>query len=912
MAPYELSRTLRAPLLALRTRCVCLACLRGIGLAAVLVLAGAVAIGWTDLIIALPGSWRLAGALVLLGVAAAVLCLLLARAVRRSTPRQLACALDRVGQTGGQIRAGVELAEGFVAEGLAPLTADLTRRAVVLAGELAARQSHAAAEPAAPALRPWCALAGAALLLAGGWRLWPEVVSAQAARVLDPAGEHLRYCPYRFEIACAQDVIYGEPLEMTARVAGADQQERFVWVVQQPGRKPWTAPLIARTDGSLLGNLSAVVSDLSFHIEGPRGRSPSYKVTVLNTPQITDVGVRVEYPAYTGMPSYEGHYDRLPGGGPSGVRGTKVTLRIGSNRPLSAGTLTLHKAGAEKEPALQVPMTASPDGGPNSVAGTFQMDSDLQFSAEIRDIGGLACKQAFQGRCLLMPDQRPRVSIIEPRARSYATPDTALPLVIEAEDDFGIAELRLYRSLNGSRDIPAPLPLPAGARRLVRLVQELPLADWRLDPGDVLEISAVAGDNDPQGSKTAQTPVHRVTMITRERYVDLLRQQETIDDLYERYKPWLDTLASLRARWKEAHAKKDEKEMAAVREVVREAVERLGQQLKEPPVFAADLQFSQELRRLLESLQEALKDLEQQQYDDVDRPLTEAEEAAKKALEMPLEMLVKLYRLIEDESLYTVLALIQEDLARRAAAFKPLKKLTDAQQLRDLQALLDEQREVRVALQRLVQDIRDHAGQLPAEDERFKELIDSANKFATDVIDKGIDKAQQEAETAMAAAAGTDSHAAADKAATLMMELVKRFNGGGGFGGQALDKLRPFGPHITQTVNQLLGARGLPLPGLGLGQGGQGGGYSLGSGNNQVGLYGNRERRQRLGGGGGKRALAGSATAATVKDAEGFGVRSQFDDGSAAAALMTLLPSIYRSAVRDFNQRVADDLAKKR
>jgi hypothetical protein len=378
--------------------------------------------------------------------------------------------------------------------------------------------------------------------------------------------------------------------------------------------------------------------------------------------------------------------------------------------------------------------------------------------------------------------------------------------------------------------------------------------------------------------------------------------------LYERYKPWLRQLVALRKKWELAHQKNDPKDIAAMKEALRETVEQLEAQLKEPPVFSADLQLAKELRELQESLRKALDELEQGDYNAVDNRLAEADEKAEKDLDLPLEMLTKLYRLIEDESLFTMLAQVQEDIAHRTQRFQHMAQAAAAQDQRDLKALAEEQRQVQSSLETVIQEIRDHAGKLPKDDPEFKELIDSANEFATKVLDMNIVKVLEDAASAMEKNAGTDSHTHAAKGAELMMSLVEKMNAQGGMAGGAMKKLRKFGPYIANTVNQLLGGKGLP----GAGQSGSGhGGYSMSRGGN-AGLYGNRPRKlQGKGSGGGEKGGgSGLSSGQKLDDVEGFGRIDQFDEGKSGGVPLSAIPSRYRSAVRDFNRRIADEGAK--
>ncbi len=889
---------LEGPLGKLRTRVFALAVLRGVGLAAA-ILIGCIVTGWADLIVALPSAVRiiLVGGCILAAVGALVSVIVAVR--NQVTARRLAAALDKVGETGGQIQAGVELAE---ASGSAnPLTADLQRRAIDLSSELATKQNLATARPAAPALRPYICVGAVLLLLGLAWLAWPGLVTAQAARVFDPRTERAPRSPYTFVITpSAPAIIYGDPFEVSVRVSGNEPRERFEWVIDQPGRSAWRLPLLARSDGVMLGNIASVLSDFSFRVEGPRGKSESVRIAAITVPEIRDTAVKLVFPEYTHLAPFEGPMQE---GGPSGVRGTRVTLLIASNRPLSGGSIEIRNSVPNAAP-LTVEMKTQSE--PNVVAGTFEITGDLRFSALIRDVHGTPAKAPLQGRCLMLPDQPPRVAIREPRAKSFATPDISLPTIIETEDDFGISEILLYRSLNGSREIPLKVPVVGTGQHVSRHEVSLPLNQWGLEPGDVLELSALARDTDPAGAKTAQTPVHRITIINKEQYLEMLREQETIDDLNERYKPWLQQLVALRKQWELAHKKNDPKEIEAVKQVLRDAVEQLEQQLKEPPVFSADLQMAKELKELQESLRQALEDLDKADYDAVDNRLADTEKEAAKKIERPLELLTKLYHLIEDQELFTMLAQVQEDMAHRTARFEKIAQAAEAQEQRDLKALGDEERQIQSSLEQLVQDIRDHAGKLPKDDESLKKLIDTANEFATKVHDLEIEKMLGNAAGSMEKFAGTDSRTYATQAAGAMMGLVEK--GGGGMGGGAMDELEKFSPTLANTAKQMLKGKGLGNgAGNSNGKGGRGG-YSMSGGSN-AGVYGNRQRKlSKSGSGGGKQGGGGGpASGQKLDDAEGFGHIDTLDDGKSGGVPLSAIPSKYRSAVRDFNRRIADE-----
>ena len=130
MIPAQLD----GPLGKLRARVLALACLRGLGIAVTVFLIGCVITGWTDLIVAMPSFVRLIFFVACVAVATAALVWVVVLMNKRATSRRLAAELDKVGNTGGQIQAGVELAEASGTD--SALTADLKRRAIVLSSEI--------------------------------------------------------------------------------------------------------------------------------------------------------------------------------------------------------------------------------------------------------------------------------------------------------------------------------------------------------------------------------------------------------------------------------------------------------------------------------------------------------------------------------------------------------------------------------------------------------------------------------------------------------------------------------------------------------------------------------------------------------------------------------------------------------
>jgi hypothetical protein len=942
--PEPLARSLSA----LGRRTGSLARWRGTARALTLLAAGAGLLGWTDFLIELPGGLRFAAGALLALAAAAAWAAVVRDSRRRSDPARLAAALDRHAGTGGEILAGTELALGADALG-DPVTRALAVAAAEEAGRKSAEVDPRAVLPSTSLRKPWLAAAGVAGILALVALLWPGVFSAQALRLIDPLGDHPPYSPYRFAVEPGDaSVRYSDPFTIQVAASGERLPAKVDWIVEREDGTKSVHPLIDQGEGKYTGTIGVVETPFRYHVRGPEGRSRGFRVAVVLTPRFERVEARLEWPRYTRKRTVEGAY---PEAGLIGVKGTRVTLTAISNRPLSGGKIVWTDS---KDPEVPLAVRPGPEGKNDRVEGSFSIGRDARFELTIVDREGNACREPFQGRVVLLADRPPTVTIVEPPVESYATPKATVPVVMEAEDDYGLSRAALFRSLNGTRDHPLELPLPADPTFPLRLETPLALKTWDLEPGDVIEFYALVADNDPDGPKAAQSKVHRLQIISEEDFRKIQMSQEGIDELVEKYRPIEDALERARQeaakldealkkldRAEGAEAEKARREAEAARAALQNALEEAArlarEQAERAPVFDVEKEFKKELDKLAKELEDlrkqgadAMKDLEgslapgapakpgpqspgRKGLAELRKKLGDSSEEFGQGLKMPLDVLEKVYRLLEYESRFTALALAQEDLARRTRRFEGREKVEAPEEREDLRALADEQRGLREELDDVLQGIRDAAAKLPP-GEPFDELRRQAEEFATAVVEAKAPEVLSKALKALDGREGKSSAEGTRLAADLLMSFVKKCDGMGRAGQSACLKFQPnLSSSMQSTLNQLLGGKGLPRPvqsgqASGSGLEGSGGSSTARRSGGKVGVYGDRPVASRSGGGKGRKGEGGAGTRSVPGGAGG--------EGSAAAARTDLLyggvpmeavPGEYRAAVREFFRRVVEE-----
>jgi len=835
-------RSLQRRFGSVRRRNTTVALLRGLSIGVIVAGLAAALAAWLDLLWELTSELRVAALVAAVAAAVIVLAAIVGAARRRNRYEILARRLDDVAGSLGQILCGYELAPRLQADRrlvlLSPLSAGLARMAVARAAQLAGGVSTARAISARPA---WRALAGVlALALAVGLLATaaPRMARTEWLRFSDPFGDHPPFSRLEFKVTPGDTrIVYGGALDIYATADGPAPERVELVLVPKAGSTSISTtagdeevlPMFPDAGNKWRALLTKVTTPSTYFVRAGRSRSHRYSLSVVTIPEIEQVRFRV-------VPPYEG---ALPQGGLAGLPGATVAVSAKSNRPLSGGTLDLAMSGSPSQVVLR------PDeSGGDRVSGSFTITGPGKFEVRVTDVDGLESRDSFSGAITLLVDEAPFIRLREPAPTSIATPSAMLPILLSGEDDYGISRIQLFRSLNASRPLPLEIPVPAPAATRLDPSESLPLAEYGLQPGDVIKLFARIEDNDPAGAKGSESPIAEVRIVSQEDFERMVRIREGMQVLLSKYRQAqrrLDHLSEeqegLRKKLKDhagATPQEMRRELAKLAASLQSEADEVRRSVKHLLPYDVDKNLSKHLERLAESLERMAE--RAQQTADLDSPLPEdleklldqlAEDLAgeKKQLKSkvtePLEHLEQIYPLIEDQAKFVVLVQRQRALAERLTTWKGQDRADRPAVKARMRDLAAEQRKLREALGELLDDIENHAARLP-EDERLDELRASALKFADDVRASGATEAMTDAETAL-------------KAADILEKFVKRCQGLAG-DGRACLKFQPgLAAALGETVAQLLAEAGL-LPGR---DGKGGGGYSTQrSSLDNVGLYG--------------------------------------------------------------------------
>ena len=703
---------------------------------------------WLDLTIPLPVSVR-TWVLPLTVLTAALVGVLVWRRRRsRRKDAELIRSVDASQRASGQVMAGYDLSrhpqtnkESNWSSGLAALAG----------GQADQRCLSADPRRVLPSTETtyWWRIVGFAIMGLGLIGMFmPHLAWTQASRILMPSETQLPYSPSRIDVRPGDtEVLFGDDLEISATVTGPPLESLELVIREDAieGQSPVddVLPMLEESDGQWRTFLTRIGKPAIYFVRARGTRSTQHRLEVRMTPQFEKVTCRVVPPKYTRRGPYEGP---IPKRGIEGLAGTQIEFTVLSNRPLRGGKVNVNWDSDQTE---QVRMLTEPtrdeNGGTDGqlfdsessrrVRGSFQLRRSGKFSISIRDVDDIACGSTIDGVITLLHDTAPVVQLLQPRPLSLATPDVALPVVVAAEDDYGVSRLDLYRGLNQSPGLPRTLEMES-IESGVRIGTSLPLFQYGLKPGDEITLYARAEDNDPAGAKGSESPVAVVRIISREQLAAIELERRGVEAIVSKQRRMQRMLDALRKELEKANeaasaAKKveqdgnedtnDEKKPGDASEEPSDAKPSDAQSWDSHPGDGKASAAEAALQKLAQALSAAQSAAQ------------EAQQTAKQMGENPMPVdldgeLAKRMQAMAEE-----LEKVAEKLGELAEKVKSGQPLTEPEQqeLQDLMNQMDDRRQQHD--EQMMQPTSDFAKTLPlaADEQRFVQLVRRQRELAT-------------------------------------------------------------------------------------------------------------------------------------------------------------------------------------
>ncbi|HWW85234.1 MAG TPA: DUF4175 family protein, partial [Vicinamibacterales bacterium] len=453
--------------------------------------------------------------IVAIGIFLALVLTMLVRPLRRRvTDNQVAMYLE---ESNPQLESAIISAIETSAAGESGThSARLAEKLVEQAIDQCRQIDHRQATDSVAFRRHSAALAGAAALTALVVGLGPAYLRHGLSAILIISRSAEAASPYRIDVEPgdakvprgADEAIRAHLIGFTAndatvmiRTTASQPYERVPLVAAMAATgtnaKPENSKAAAASPPVFEGMLFHLDKATEYYVESNGVRSRVFSLAVVDLPTVSQLDLEYNFPAYTGLAPR-----KIEGGGDvAALRGTEVRLHIVPTMATPGGKILL-------EDGATSPLTTGSDG---SLTGSFKIEEQGFYRIQLTGPHGEQVDASPQYTVDVIDDQPPSVHFTKPGRDSQATPVEELFLEARADDDYGVRQLQLYYSVNGST--PKMVSLFGGAKPLTEVSagHTIYLEELGLKPGDFVSYYAKATDTDiVQGPKTGTSDIYFV------------------------------------------------------------------------------------------------------------------------------------------------------------------------------------------------------------------------------------------------------------------------------------------------------------------------------------------------------------------------------------------------------------------
>jgi len=321
------------------------------------------------------------------------------------------------------------------------------------------------------------AATGAVVLAASLAFAWPVLgLASEAARIaILPSSVEIAVLPGDVRVPA------GSSLTIRASVRTRDKllSRSNPSLTVAAGAEERTVPMTSG-DGVFQFSFESVDRTFRYRVAAGPARSPDYTVTALHAPRVERIDLRYDYPAFTGQAPRE----EADGGDIYAPEGTRVRVRVHTDKPIQAGELALTGA----------TLTALQRTADRVLETQLVLSKDDSYRIGLIDRDGLRSSGDTEYFIRVMDDRPPDVRILRPAGDQQITPLEEVAIEARADDDHGIAKFELVYAVAGREPRVVAFTHSAGSGSAKVGNHVLAAEELRVQPGDVISYYARARD----------------------------------------------------------------------------------------------------------------------------------------------------------------------------------------------------------------------------------------------------------------------------------------------------------------------------------------------------------------------------------------------------------------------------------
>ncbi len=421
-----------------------------------------------------------------------------------------------------------------------------------------------------------------------------------------------------------------EPESTTGSTSSEKLPKQLLLLSRPEGQVQFEERLLTpNTAGLFTHEFSSLKSTVSYFVRAQNVGSDVYTLTVIDRPMVKMLRVTLNFPAYAKLPTRQLD-DNV--GDVTALRGTRISLRIESNKALAEARLLFSDS-----TSMQLTAHGS------TATGLMTLMKERRYTIHLRDEEGIPSTDPIEYSLKIVPDSYPTAKIVFPGMNIDIAENTQLNMLYRITDDYGFTSLRLaYRLIHSRYEQPWPdfrfvnVPLPSVAANELDIAHLWSLKELSLVPEDVVSYYLEVFDNDDvSGPKSGRSETYMLRLpsleevfadvnkaheVSLEGMKEALKQAEQarkdLEELQQEMKKNQQKMDWQQQKKAEEMLKKYEEIQKKMEEVNKTIDDMVKKMEKNETLSQETLEKYQELQRLMEEmnspeLAEAMKKMQQ-------------------------------------------------------------------------------------------------------------------------------------------------------------------------------------------------------------------------------------------------------------------------------------------------------------
>ena len=325
------------------------------------------------------------------------------------------------------------------------------------------------------------------LLFVGILKWGPGAISEGVAQLFTPSSVASSSAAVRIDVKPGTArVPKGSDQEITATLVGLETQS--VTIFSRPlgasgeSAAEWQGQLMepAKARASFQFSVFNIQDSMEYFVEAGGIRTETFRFDVADLPFVKQLDLVLNYPSFTRIAAKTIE----DGGDIAALKGTSVTITARLTGKARAARLVFADG-------RKVEMRAS---GADFV-GTIAVTGDTTYYVELVSVDGEAYRGSNEYDITILEDQPPTITFERPGRDLKATNLEEVFTQARAEDDYGVASIEMFFSVNGGAEQKVNLQdLSRDAARSLTGAHTFFMEEYGLKPGDFISYYARARD----------------------------------------------------------------------------------------------------------------------------------------------------------------------------------------------------------------------------------------------------------------------------------------------------------------------------------------------------------------------------------------------------------------------------------